>query len=193
MKSICVFCGSNFGDKPDYELGAIALGQLLARRGITLVYGGGKVGLMGTVADATLAAGGKVIGVIPEFLRLKELDHPGLSELHVVASMHERKAMMAELSDGFIAMPGGYGTYEELLEVLSWSQLGMHHKPVGLLDVAGFYTPFLTMMRHTVEQGFAREQNLDLMVSAATPDALLERMAGWAPVAVSKWLDKRAI
>ena len=176
MKSICVFCGSNFGDKPDYELGAIALGQLLARRGITLVYGGGKV-----------------IGVIPEFLRLKELDHPGLSELHVVASMHERKAMMAELSDGFIAMPGGYGTYEELLEVLSWSQLGMHHKPVGLLDVAGFYTPFLTMMRHTVEQGFAREQNLDLMVSAATPDALLARRAGWAPVAGSKWLDKRAI
>ncbi|MBP8813847.1 MAG: TIGR00730 family Rossman fold protein [Laribacter sp.] len=193
MKRICVFCGSNFGNKPDYELAAIAMGQELARRGLSLVYGGGKVGLMGAIADATLAAGGEVIGVIPEFLRLKELDHAHLTELHIVDSMHERKAKMAELADGFIAMPGGFGTFEEWFEVLTWSQLGMHSKPIGLLNVSGFYDPLLQFAQHAARTGFVRDENLSLFVSANEPPALLNAMQDWQPVRVSKWMGKAAI
>ncbi|MBE5527752.1 Rossman fold protein, TIGR00730 family [Laribacter hongkongensis] len=193
MKRICVFCGSNFGNKPDYELAAIAMGQELARRGLSLVYGGGKVGLMGAIADATLAAGGEVIGVIPEFLRLKELDHAHLTELHIVGSMHERKAKMAELADGFIAMPGGFGTFEEWFEVLTWSQLGMHSKPIGLLNVSGFYDPLLQFAQHAALTGFVREENLSLFVSANEPPSLLNAMQDWQPVRVSKWMGKAAI
>ncbi len=193
MKTLCVFCGSNYGSKPDYELAALTLGQELARRDITLVYGGGKVGLMGAVADAVIKAGGKAIGVIPEFLQLKELAHHDLTELHVVDSMHSRKKMMSDLSDGFIAMPGGFGTFEELFEVLTWSQLGMHQKPIGLLNVAGFYDPLVTLAQHTVAQGFVREQNLSLFIDDAAPAALLDRMCDWKPVTVTKWLEQKAV
>ena len=148
---------------------------------------------MGAIADATLAAGGEVIGVIPEFLRLKELDHAHLTELHIVDSMHERKAKMAELADGFIAMPGGFGTIEEWFEVLTWSQLGMHSKPIGLLNVSGFYDPLLQFAQHAARTGFVRDENLSLFVSANEPPALLNAMQDWQPVRVSKWMGKAAI
>ncbi|MCB1185124.1 TIGR00730 family Rossman fold protein [bacterium] len=176
---LCVFCGSREGRLPAYREAAATLGRRLAERGIELVYGGGKVGLMGVVADACLAAGGQVTGVIPEALMRWEVGHEGLTRLEVVDSMHTRKARMAELSDGFIALPGGLGTFEELFEILTWAQLGFHRKPAGLLDVEGYYAPLLTMLDRGVAEGFMKTENRGLLLDASTPDALLQAMAGY--------------
>lgn len=190
MKNLCVFCGSQFGNRPEYEVAARLLGLELAGRGIRLIYGGGRVGLMGVVADAVMAAGGEVVGVIPEFLMQKEIGHVGLTELHVVDSMHSRKAKMAELADGFVALPGGFGTFEEFFEVLTWAQLGMHSKPVGLLDVADFYLPMVAFLRHSAAQGFIRNDHLSLIVHAREPEDLIQRLSGYQAVTVPKWLDR---
>lgn len=195
MKRICVFCGANAGNRPQYRSEAEKLGRLLAARGLELVYGGGNVGLMGIVADACLEAGGSVIGVIPEALMGKEVagrhvDHRNLTRLEVVDSMHTRKARMAELSDGFIAMPGGFGTFEEFCEVLTWGQLGFHVKPMGLLNVAGYYDTLLALFDHAVQEGFLRQQNRDMALADADPSRLLEAMAAFTPEPVSKWLKE---
>ncbi len=175
-KSVCVFCGSRMGSRPEYLEGARALGTEIARRGLTLVYGGTSVGLMGAVADAALAQGGKVIGVLPHVLSDREIAHKGLTELHLVDSMHTRKAMMAQLSGAFIAMPGGVGTFEELFEMTTWAQLGIHHKPIGLLNVADFYGPLLAMMRRAVEEGFIPETRAQPFACDASPAALMDQL-----------------
>ncbi len=190
MKRLCVFAGSNRGAREDYAQAAEQLARELVSRGIDVVYGGGKVGMMGVLADATLAAGGKVIGVIPKALLAKEIGHAGLTELRVVASMHERKAMMAELSDGFVALPGGLGTLEELFEVLTWAQLGLHAKPCGLLNVSGYYDRLLGFLDHTVEESFVRNQHRGLLITATSPADLLERLAAYKPPHVEKWIDR---
>lgn len=189
IQSICLFCGSSKGTRGAYEQAACELGRTLAQRDIALVYGGGNVGLMGIAADAALAAGGRVIGVIPGFLREKELAHQGLSELHVTQTMHERKALMEDLSGGFVALPGGFGTYDELFEMLTWGQLSVHSKPIGLLNVDGFFDPLLAMIRHGVAEGFVAEGNLQLFVVAATIDELLAKMNAYRPAPVNKWLS----
>ena len=165
------------------------MGEEIAKRGLGLVYGGGKVGLMGTVADAALAAGGEVVGVMPDALVSKEIGHQGLTELHVVGSMHERKKMMADLSDGFVALPGGYGTLEEFLEVLSWAQLSIHEKPCALLDVAGYWEPLTALFDRTVAEGFVRPDHRALVLTDRDPDRLLDTMGRYAPPAEKKWLD----
>lgn len=195
MKRICVFCGSNAGHNPIYRAEAEKLGRLLAGRGIELVYGAGNVGLMGAVADACLDAGGKVIGIIPEALVGKEVagrhvDHRALTQLEVVDSMHTRKARMAELSDGFIALPGGFGTFEEFCEILTWGQLGFHVKPMGLLNVEGFYDPLLGLFDHAVKEGFLRPQNRAMALVDTTIEGLLAAMAAYRPEPVSKWLKE---
>ena len=176
IQSVCVFCGSRNGSRPEYLEGARALGGELARRGLTLVYGGANGGLMGAVADAALARGGRVVGVLPEMLQLKERAHPGLTELHMVDSMHTRKALMAQRADAFIALPGGVGTFEELFEITTWAQLGLHHKPIGLLNVADFYGPLLELMRRAVQEGFIPEARGQPFISDTSPAALLERL-----------------
>jgi uncharacterized protein (TIGR00730 family) len=173
---ICVFCGASSGRRAAYGEAARLLGTAAASRGIGVVYGGGRVGLMGAVADAALAAGGEVIGVIPQELVDRELAHRGLSELHVVGSLHERKALMAELSDAFAALPGGFGTLDELMEQLTWSQLGLHAKPVGLLDVEDYWRPLIALARHATEEGFVREADLAAIAVAGDADALLDRL-----------------
>jgi uncharacterized protein (TIGR00730 family) len=189
LRRICVFTGSSFGAREDYAERARDLGSALATAGVGLVYGGGKVGLMGVVADATLAAGGAVIGVIPRALATKELLHDGLTELRVVASMHERKALMAELADGFIALPGGLGTFEELLEIVTWAQLGLHAKPIGILDVAGYFDAFATMIERAIVEEFVRPEYRDLFVRADDPGVLLARLATHVPPSgVTKWI-----
>jgi hypothetical protein len=188
MKRIAVYCGSNQGARPEYAAAAQALGTLLAREKIELVYGGGRVGLMGVVADAVLKHGGHVIGVIPEKLVIKEVVHEKLPDLRVVKSMHERKALMAELADGFIALPGGYGTFEELFEVLAWSQLGWHRKPVGLLDIAGFYRPLMAFLDHTRNEGFIRPQHRELVLLADSAETMLQRMKQFCPPTEVKWV-----
>jgi uncharacterized protein (TIGR00730 family) len=190
VNSICVFCGSRPGTDPAYEVAARCLGQALAQANITLVYGGGNVGLMGVVADAALEAGGEVVGVIPEALMRREIGHPGLTKLHVVASMHERKAKMAELSDGFVALPGGTGTLEEFFEVLTWAQLGEHEKPCGLLDIAGYYGPLLAVFDHMVEKGFLKDHHREMLLLERDPTTLLERFARYEPPRVAKWIDE---
>jgi uncharacterized protein (TIGR00730 family) len=195
MKRICVFCGSNAGRDPRYRSAAETLGRLLAGRGIELVYGGGNVGLMGAVADACLAAGGTVIGVIPEALMGKEVagrtvDHRALTRLEVVDSMHTRKARMAELADGFIALPGGFGTFEEFCEVLTWGQLGFHVKPMGLLNVNGFYDSLLALFAHAVGEGFLRAENRAMALAADNIESLLDAMASYQAEPVSKWLKE---
>lgn len=190
MKRLCVFCGSSKGSRAVYAEAAEELGALLARRGIELVYGGGCVGLMGIVADATLRAGGHVIGVIPQALVIKEVVHEGLPDLRVVKSMHERKALMADLSDGFIAMPGGFGTYEEFCEILTWAQLGLHKKPFGLLNVAGFYDPLLALFDHAVAEGFIRPGHRELVLVDANAEALLQRLETFHPPTTSKWIHR---
>ena len=195
MQRLCVFCGSNAGHDPRYRNAAEALGRLLAGRGIELVYGGGNVGLMGIIADACLAAGGAVIGIIPEALIGKEVagrvvDHRGLTRLEVVASMHTRKARMAELADGFIALPGGFGTFEEFCEVLTWGQLGFHVKPMGLLNVNGFYDPLLALFERAVAEGFLREENRAMALAADDIESLLAALAAYRPEPVSKWLKE---
>jgi uncharacterized protein (TIGR00730 family) len=187
---ICVFCGSSPGADPAYSDAASQLGQFLARWGIELVFGGGHVGLMGVLADAVLEGGGRAIGVIPEALMARELGHRSLTELRVVKSMHERKAMMAELSDGFIALPGGFGTFEEFLEVVTWVQLGLHAKPCGLLNVRGYYDPLLELIGRGVREHFIREQHRDMVVAESDPERLIERMATWKPPQVAKWIGR---
>jgi len=190
FQRICVFCGSNPGINPAYREAAVAMGQLLAQRRIELVYGAGNIGLMGVLADAVLAAGGKVIGVIPEALMAKEVGHDGLTELRVVGSMHERKAIMSDLSDAFIAMPGGFGTFEEFCEVVTWSQLGIQSKPCGLLNVEGYYDPLLELFDHAVREGFLREENRRLVLEDSDPKQLLAKMSSFVPVPVDKWIWK---
>ncbi|MFV0665844.1 TIGR00730 family Rossman fold protein [Denitromonas sp.] len=183
FKRLCVFCGARHGKRPEYAAAAQALGRTLAERGIELVYGGGNVGLMGVAADACMAAGGSVVGIIPQALDEWEVGHRGLTRLEVVDSMHTRKARMAELSDGFIALPGGLGTFEELFEVLTWAQLGFHGKPIGLLDVAGYYAPLAQMVQNGVDEGFMKPENAELLLREHDIDTLLAAMAHYrAPV-----------
>jgi len=188
MKRIAVYCGSNKGARPAYAQAAEMLGTVLARRNIELVYGGGCVGLMGILADAVLKSGGHVIGVIPEKLVIKEVVHEKLPDLRVVKTMHERKALIAELSDGFIALPGGYGTFEEFCEILAWSQLGWHQKPFGLLDVAGFYRGFLEFFDHATREGFIRPKHRELVMVEEDPEKLLHRLETFQPPTEVKWV-----
>lgn len=190
MRSVCIFLGSNPGTNPHYRQAAQAMGAELARRGLTCVYGGSNVGLMGAVANAALEAGGKVIGVIPEALQKKEIAHNGLTELHVVESMHQRKALMAELSDGFCALPGGMGTLEELFEVLTWAQLGFHKKPCGMLDVDGYYSGLSSFFDHTVAEGFVNAQHRNMLLCAPTPGELLDRFETYVAPVVNKWIER---
>lgn len=190
LRNICVYCGSSLGNEPAYQEAAEALGRTLAERGIGLVYGAGNVGLMGVVADAALASGGRVIGVIPEALVRWEVAHDGLTERYVVQTMHERKAKMADLSDAFIALPGGLGTMDELFEALTWTQLGFHHKPCGLLNVAGFYDPLLTFLDSMVERRFLRPEHRALVRADPDISALLDSLAAFTPPTVAKWWDK---
>ena len=194
MKRICVFCGSRPGVRLAYRAAAEALGVLFAERGIELVYGGGNVGLMGIVADACLAAGGRVVGVIPRALLEWEVGHEGLTRLEVVDSMHTRKARMAELADGFIALPGGLGTFEELFEMLTWAQLGFHSKPVGLLNVEAYYQPLVQMMEQGVAEGFMKAENRGLLLVEDNAHALLRTMGAYHPPAVGKRIrDERQL
>ncbi|KAA9327271.1 TIGR00730 family Rossman fold protein [Hymenobacter busanensis] len=188
MKSIAVYCGSSAGTDPRFAQQAALVGETFARRGITLVFGGGKVGLMGVVADAVMQGGGRAIGVIPAFLEQKEVAHLGLTTLEVVDNMHQRKLRMAELSEGFIALPGGFGTLEELFEVLTWGQLGLHRKPVGLLNVAGFYDGLLTLLDHMAHQGLLRPDHRHQLLVADDIETLLTHMHAWQPPSVEKWL-----
>ena len=188
MKRIAVYCGSNKGVRADYAAAAEQLGTLLAREKIELVYGGGSVGLMGIVAEAALKNGGHVIGVIPKQLDIREIIHHGLPDLRIVKDMHERKAMMADLADGFIALPGGYGTFEEFFEVLAWSQLGWHTKPIGLLDIAGFYAPLLKFLDHTQAEGFIRPQHRALVLVADDAENILAQMKNFRPPTEVKWV-----
>jgi uncharacterized protein (TIGR00730 family) len=191
VKRICVFCGSSPGVLPVYVQTARQVGAEFAQRGIGLVYGGGRVGLMGAVADAVLEAGGEVIGVIPDLLVRKEVA-ADIPDLRVVGSMHERKALMAELSDGFIALPGGFGTFEELCEIITWNQLGIYQKPVGLLNVAGYYAPLLALFDHAVEQRFIRPEHRRLVLTHTDIDALLNEMTAFLPPLLDKWMDQSA-
>ncbi|MBD2862854.1 LOG family protein [Paenibacillus oceani] len=190
MKRICIFSGSNPGSHSDYELAANELGDALVAHGIDLVYGGASVGLMGRVADKVLSAGGQAIGVMPTGLFRRELAHTSLTEFHEVGTMHERKALMAQLSDAFISLPGGLGTYEELFEAACWSQIGIHAKPIGLLNVRGFFDPLVEMLKHTVREGFMKEENLELLVVEPDPVRLIERLLQYAPVDQGqKWVE----
>lgn len=190
MKQVCVFCGSSFGARAAYKKAAQAMGVAIAQRGWGLVYGGGNVGLMGVVADATLSTGGKVTGVMPEMLAAKELAHQGLTQLHIVSSMHERKALMASLSDAFIALPGGYGTFEEFCEILTWTQLGLHQKPSGLLNIEGYYNPLIQLFDGATTEGFVRPDHRSLVVEATEPNTLLDLIADYCPTIVEKWINQ---
>jgi uncharacterized protein (TIGR00730 family) len=190
LRRICVFTGSQLGARGDYAAAARTLGGILARRRIGLVYGGGNVGLMGELADAALAAGGEVIGVIPDALVRKEVVHEGLSELRVVRSMHERKAQMADLADAFVALPGGMGTLEELCEILTWAQLGLHAKPCGLLDVGGYFERLLAFLDHAVSEGFLRAEHRSILLYAEKAERLLEALARHRATPAEKWIDR---
>lgn len=190
LKRVCVFCGSNKGTRPAYAEAARRMGTTLAQRGIGLVYGAGNIGLMGVLADTVLHARGEVIGIIPEALIGYEVAHEGLTELRIVESMHARKAMMADLSDAFIAMPGGFGTFEEFCEVLTWAQLGLQQKPCGLLNIEGYYDSLLALFDHAVAEGFVRPQHRSLVVQGTDPDALLDQLARYEPPILDKWIDR---
>jgi len=190
VRSVCVFCGSRPGNDPAYADAARSLGASLAAMGATLVYGGGHVGLMGVVADAALEAGGEVIGVMPRALVEREISHQSLTKLHVVGSMHERKALMADLSDGFVALPGGTGTLEEFFEVLTWAQLGEHGKPCGLLNAGGYYDPLLALFGHMVKEGFLSDEHRTMLLVSPEPEALLDAFARYTPPAVPKWIGR---
>jgi uncharacterized protein (TIGR00730 family) len=190
MKRICVFCGSSPGGRPEYRAAAEEMGAELVRRNIGLVYGGGNVGLMGMIADAVLRAGGEAVGVIPEHLMAREVGQRGLTKLHVVGSMHERKALMADMSDAFIALPGGFGTLEEFCEVVTWTQLGLHAKPCGILNVLGYYSPLLAMFDHAAEERFLKPENRALVLAAESAVELLRALEEWRPVQVEKWLSR---
>lgn len=188
MKNICVYCGSSPGNKSEYTEGAKALARALVVNQLGLVYGGSNLGLMGVVAEEVLALGGSAIGVIPESLVSKELAHPALTELHTTRTMHERKALMAELSDGFVALPGGLGTFEELFEILTWAQLSFHHKPVGLLNVSGYYDGLLSFLDHAHGQGFIRPQHRSMLMANTCPIELLEAFKLYEAPATVKWV-----
>ena len=191
MRRICVYAGSSPGRDPAYARAASELATLLAGRGTGVVYGGGKVGLMGILADSALAAGGEVIGVIPQALMDREIGHDGLTELRVVGSMHERKALMADLSDGFVALPGGAGTLEELIEIYTWSQLGLHRKPMGVLNVRDYYDPLAAMLDHAVQERFLTQEHRATLIVERQTGALLERLRAFEPGAVApKWIDR---
>jgi uncharacterized protein (TIGR00730 family) len=181
MKNICVYCGSASGTNPEYVESARRVGTILARRGLGLVYGGGRVGLMGVVADVVLSGGGRVLGVIPEALATKEGAHHGLSELLVVDDMHQRKAFMARRADAFLTLPGGIGTFEEFFETLSWAALNLHHKPMGVLNVDGYFDPLLALLNHAVAERFVRKEFLDLLVVSADPEAIVEELTVRTP------------
>jgi uncharacterized protein (TIGR00730 family) len=189
LSAVAVYCGSNFGNDPAYAAAAASLGGTLAERGIRLVYGGGQVGLMGVVADAALENGGEVLGVITEALVAKEVSHRGLARLQVVGTMHERKAAMADAADAFIMLPGGFGTLDEFFEVVTWTQLGIHAKPCGILDAAGFFGPLRELLDGAVTAGFVHPAHRDMIVVDDDPARLLDRLAAWTPVTVSKWLE----
>ncbi|WP_322105006.1 TIGR00730 family Rossman fold protein [Paraburkholderia sp. J41] len=191
MKAVCVYCGSSHGARPLYTEAAQAFGRALVAADLALVYGGGKVGLMGVIADTVMQNGGRAIGVIPELLVDKEVGHAGLTELHVVPDMHHRKKMMADLSDAFVAMPGGAGTLEELFEVYTWAQLGYHRKPVGVLNIGGFYDPLMALLDHTVREGFMRETYREMLQVDADPAALLAKLSRYHAPAKDKWADLR--
>lgn len=194
MRRLCVFCGSNPGVRPDYLAAAQALGNVLVDRGYGLVYGGASVGLMGHLADTVLERGGEVIGVMPETLVAREVAHKGLSELHVVKTMHERKALMAEKSQGFIAMPGGFGTFEELFEVITWAQLGIHQKPIGLLDISGYFAALVTMVEHGIAEGFIPSFHRELLLRQETPEGLIDGLEAYRPIDLGrKWADRTNI
>jgi uncharacterized protein (TIGR00730 family) len=190
MKRICVFCGSSPGKRPEYHAAAEEMGAELVRRNFGLVYGGGNVGLMRVIADAVLKAGGEAVGVIPENLMAREVGHKGLTELHVVRSMHERKALMADLSDAFVALPGGFGTLEEFCEVATWTQLGLHTKPCGILNVMEYYSSLLAMFDHAVEERFLKPENRALVLARESPADLLQALEEWRPLHVEKWLSR---
>jgi hypothetical protein len=190
IRKICVYCGSSPGKNPAYAQAATLLAQTLCERGIGLVYGGAAVGVMGTIADAVLKAGGEAIGVIPKSLAVKEVAHDNLSELHVVASMHERKAMMADLADGFIALPGGWGTLEEIFEILTWAQLGFHHKPCGLLNIEGYYDGLIGFLENAFEQQFVNELFRPMLMKADEPTALLDQFSTYRAPRVRKWMGE---
>ena len=190
MKRVCVFCGSNSGARPAYAAAARALGQAIAERGLGLVYGGGKVGLMGIVADAAMAAGGEVIGIIPETLMRREVGHGALSELRVVATMHERKALMADLSDGFVVLPGGIGTLEEAVEAMTWTQLGIHDKGLVFLDTEGYWQRQAAALDHMVAEGFLNAQHRSMVKLVQTPAQALDALEGFRPVVAEKWAEK---
>ncbi len=188
LKRICVFCGSQAGRDPHYAAAARAVGTLLAQRDIAVVFGGGRVGMMGTVAEAALRAGGEVIGVIPEGLMRRELAHEELTQLIVTRTMHERKQRMADLSDGFMALPGGFGTLEEFCEIVTWAQLGVHRKPCALLNVAGYYDRLLAMFEHALAEGFLQPAHHALVLADAAPAGLLAKMQAWEPPPLKRWL-----
>ncbi|GHE28474.1 LOG family protein [Sphingobacterium griseoflavum] len=190
LKSIVVFCASSFGHSIAYSEQAARVGQVFAERGIQLVYGGGKVGLMGTVANAALEAGGKVVGVIPHFLNSKEREHTGVTTLITVDTMHDRKRIMNDYAEGVIALPGGFGTLEELFEMITWAQLGLHKKPVGLLNTNNFYQHLIHFIDHMVSEGLLKKENREMLLIADTIEELLEKMERYEPVAVTKWIKK---
>lgn len=189
MKSITVFCGSSFGSEDIYKEQAVLLGQTLAKNNIQLVYGGANVGLMGAVADGALAGGGKVVGVLPYFLQSKEIAHKQLSELILVETMHERKTKMNELCDGVIVLPGGYGTLEEFFEMITWAQLGLHQKPIGILNIDGFYDDLISLVENMVDKGFLKQINRDMLLINDTIDELLEIMRNYKAPTVGKWIS----
>lgn len=193
LHSICVFCGSSVGSRPEYAAAAADLGQMLAGQGVRVVYGAGNVGLMGVLADAALAAGGQVVGVIPQMMVDRELAHRGLTELRIVGSMHERKALMAELSDAFLALPGGLGTFEELGEVLTWAQLGIHQKPCGCLNVCGYFDGLTRMLDHAVGEGFLGTKQRRLLISASDPAELLRLLAEHQPKQAERGFERDVI
>jgi uncharacterized protein (TIGR00730 family) len=192
MKQICVFAGSSVGSEEVYRSAAEELGRTLAERRLGLVYGGARVGLMGVVADTALASGGDVTGVIPSALVAKEVAHNGLADLRVVASMHERKAVMAELADAFIALPGGWGTLDELFEILTWGQLGLHRKPCGVLNVNGYFDGMLAFVEHSIEQGFVRREHGSMILVSSSPGALLDTFATYQAPVLEKWVEARS-
>jgi uncharacterized protein (TIGR00730 family) len=190
MRRICVFSGSNPGVRPEYQQAARSLAQEMVVRGLELVYGGASVGLMGVMADTVLAGGGDVIGVIPRGVFRQEIPHKDLTQLHEVASMHERKALMADLSDGFIALPGGFGTFDELFEIITWAQLGLHNKPIGLLNAAGYFAPLLALIVHASTEGFIPASHQSILMHEENPINLLDRFASYSPQAkMSKWTE----
>lgn len=190
-RRVCVFCGSSSGGRASYADAARSLARILVARHISIVYGGARVGLMGTLADAALEAGGEVIGVMPRSLVEKEVSHPGLSDLRVVGSMHERKAQMAELSDAFIALPGGYGTLEEFCEVLTWTQLGLQRKPCGILNVDGYYDQLLSLFDHAEKEQFLKPVHRRIVLSDSHPETLVTRLLEHQPPLEDKWIDRR--